>query len=152
MKWILVACLLAVRLALAATLQPGQPWPPLALKDQHDKQFPVGPDARVIFFAFEMDGARLMTKTLDGLPAATLERKNAVYIADISAMPGLISTMAAEPRLQRAPYRIALIRYARDGERLPRKPGAVTVLTLEAGRISSIEYARDARQIGEHLK
>jgi hypothetical protein len=152
MKWILVALLLASRLALAAALQPGEPWPPLALKDQHDKPFAVGADTRVIFFAFEMDGSRLMTKALDGLPAAILEHKSAVYIADISSMPGLISTMAAEPRMKKAPYRIAVIRFERDGERLPRKPGAVTVLKVDAGRISSIEFARDAQQVGHHLK
>jgi hypothetical protein len=151
MKWILVALLLAGRLALAAALQPGEPWPPLALKDQHDKPLSVGPDTRVIFFAFEMDGSRLMTKALDGLPAAILERQNAVYIADISSMPGLISTMAAEPRMKKAPYRIALIRFEREGERLPRKPGAVTVLQVDAGKIRSIEFARDAQQIRRHL-
>jgi hypothetical protein len=151
MKWILVALLLAGRLALAAALQPGEPWPPLALKDQHDRPLSVGPDTRVIFFAFEMDGSRLMTKALDGLPAAILERQNAVYIADISSMPGLISTMAAEPRMKKAPYRIALIRFEREGERLPRKPGAVTVLQVDAGRIRSIEFARDVQQIRRHL-
>jgi hypothetical protein len=152
MKWMLLALLLASRLAFAAPLHRGEAWTALALNDQHDKPLAVGADIRVVFFAFEMDGARLMTKVLDGLPAATLHEKNAGYIADISSMPGLISTMAAEPRMQAAPYRIALVRFARDGERLPRKPGAVTVLRVDGGRISSIDFARDAQQIGIHLK
>ena len=99
-----------------------------------------------------MDGNRLMTKVLEGLPPAAWQEKKAVYIADISSMPGLISTMMAVPKMQKAPYRIALIRFEKEGERLPRKPGAVTVLKVDAGKVSAIDFARDAQQIGGHLK
>ena len=93
-----------------------------------------------------------MAKALEALPAATLQDKKAVYIADISSMPGLISTMAALPKMQKAPYRIALVRFEKEGERLPRKPGAVTVLKVDAGKVSAVEFARDTQQIGAHLK
>jgi hypothetical protein len=38
------------------------------------------------------------------------------------------------------------------GEGLPRKPGAVTVLKVDAWKVSAIEFAHDAQQIGGHLK
>lgn len=152
MKWILLALLLAGRLAVAATLLPGEALPAISLNDQHDKPMVLTPDTRLVFFAAEMDGSRLMTKALEALPPATLREKKAVYIADISSMPGLLSTMMAVPRMQNAPYRIGLIRFEKEGERLPRKPGAVTVLTIDAGKISSVDFARDAQQIRNHLK
>ena len=81
-----------------------------------------------------------------------MQEKKAVYIADISSMPGLISTIIAVPKMQKAPYRIALIRFEKDGERLPRKPGTVTVLKVDAGKVSAVEFASDAQQIRNHLK
>jgi len=152
MKWILLALLMASRLAVAAPLLPGESLPAINLKDQHDKPLAIAPDTRLVFFAAEMDASRLMAKALEALPAATLQDKKAVYIADISSMPGLISTMAALPKMQKAPYRIALVRFEKEGERLPRKPGAVTVLKVEAGKVSAVEFARDTQQIGAHLK
>ena len=94
----------------------------------------------------------MMTRALEALPPTTLQEKKAVYIADISSMPGLLSTMMAVPKMQKAPYRIALIRFEKEGERLPRKPGAVTVLKVDAGKVSAVEFASDAQQIGAHLK
>jgi hypothetical protein len=152
MKWILLALLMAGRLAAAATLLPGEALPAISLTDQHDKPLTLAPDTRLVFFAAEMDGSRLMTQALEALPPATLQEKKAVYIADISSMPGLLSTMMAVPKMQQAPYRIALIRFEKEGQRLPRKPGAVTVLTIDVGKISSVDFARDAQQIRDHLK
>lgn len=152
MKWILLALLMACRVATGAPLTPGDPLPVLALKDQHDKPLALAPDTRLIFFAAEMEASRLMTKTLEALPPATLQEKKAIYIADISSMPGLVSTMIAVPKMQKAGYRIALLRFEKEGERLPRKPGAVTVLKIDAGKVSAVEFARDAQQIGGHLK
>ena len=126
--------------------------PAISLKDQHDKPLAIAPDTRVVFFAGEMESSRLMAKALEALPPATLQEKKAVYIADISSMPGLISTMMAVPKMQKAPYRIGLVRFEKEGERLPRKPGAVTVLKVDAGKVSSIEFASDAQQIGGYLK
>ena len=152
MKWILAALLMAGHLAVAAPLLPGESLPTISLKDQHDKPLPIAPDTRLVFFAAEMDASRLMAKALEALPAATLQDKKAIYIADISSMPGLISTMAALPKMQKAPYRIALVRFEKEGERMPRKPGAVTVLTVDVGKVSAVEFARDTQQIGAHLK
>lgn len=152
MKRILLPLLLAGQLATAATLQPGEALPPIRLQDQHEKSFAIGRDTRLIFFAADMETSRLMARTLEALPPATLQEKKAVYIADISGMPGLISTMMAVPKMQKAPYSVALIRFAKDGEQLPRKPGAVTVLKVESGTIRSVDFARNAQQISSHLK
>ena len=152
MKRILLPLLLAGSLAAAATLQPGEPLPPSRFKDQHEKSVTIAPDTRLIFFAAEMESSRLMAKALEALPPTALQQKNALYIADISSMPGLISTMAAVPKMQKMPYTVALVRFAKDGEHLPRKPGAVTVLTVDAGRVSAIDFARTAEQISSHLK
>jgi hypothetical protein len=81
-----------------------------------------------------------------------LKDKKAVYVADISGMPDIFSTIVALPRLQKMPYSVALVRDASETATLPRKPGTVTVLRVEAGRISAIDFASDLQQIKGHLK
>lgn len=137
----------------SATVQPGAALPPLAgLKDQNQKPVVIAPDTRIVFFASEMSGSRVMTKALQALPASALKEKQAVYIADISEMPAIFTTIVALPRLQKSRYPVGLIRDARDGASLPRKPGMVTVLHLDAGKVSSVDFVRDAQQIRRHLQ
>lgn len=153
MKRILLPVLFVLHMAAtAAVLQPGEALPAINLKDQHEKPFTIPRDTKLVFFAAEMGGSRLMTKALSVLPPTTLKDKKAVYIADISGMPGLISIIFAVPKLQRTAYPVALFRDAKEGASLPRKPGAVTVLKIDDGKVSAIEFAKDMQQIKGHLK
>ena len=153
MKRILLPVLFVVHMAAtAAVLQPGETLPPINLTDQHEKPLAIARDTRLVFFAAEMDGSRLMTKALAALPATALKDRNAVYIADISGMPGLVSIMFAGPKLQREAYTVALVKDAKEAAILPRKPGAVTVLRIDDGKVIAIEFARDLRQVSRHLK
>jgi NADPH-dependent ferric siderophore reductase len=138
--------------AIAATLEPGAVLPSINLKDQHEKPVAIAPDTKLVFFVTEMGGSRLMTKALIALPPNTLQNKHAVYIADISGMPAIFSTIVALPRLQKMGYTVGLIRDSKEGASLPRKPGTVTVLKVEAGKVSAIDFAKDAQQIKLHLK
>lgn len=139
-------------LATAAVVQPGEALPSIDLKDQHERPVAIAPDTKLVFFAAEMGGSRLVTNALHTLPPTTLKDRNAVYIADISGMPGLVSIMFALPKLQRTGYTVALIREAKDGASLPRKPGAVTVLRLDAGKVIAVDFAQDMQQISRYLK
>jgi hypothetical protein len=152
-KRILLPVLLVVHmLAAAAVLQPGDTLPAINLKDQHEKPVAIAPDTKLIFFAAEMDGSRLMTNALATLPPTSLKDKNAVYIADISGMPGLISSVFALPKMQKEAYTVALIRDSKETASLPRKPGAVTVLRLDGGKVSAVDFAQDVKQVHHHLK
>lgn len=153
MKRVLLPVLFLLHaVATAATLQPGAALPSIDLKDQNDQPVAIAPETKVVFFTSEMGGSRLMAKALDTLPSSTLKDSNAVYIADISGMPSIFTTIVAMPRLQKAAYPVALIKDAKQSASLPRKPGAVTVLRVDAGKISAVEFARDSQQIRHHLK
>ncbi len=135
----------------APPLQPGDDLPPMALRDQHDRSLALHRDTRLIFFAAEMSASRVMAKALEGLPSSALQDRRALYIADISSMPQPISTIVAMPRMQKLPYAVAVIRYAGDGAHLPRKAGAVTVLTATQGRISDVSFVDRPEQVSAYL-
>jgi hypothetical protein len=153
LKRILLPVLLAAHmLALAGALQPGDPLPAITLKDQHEKPLVIAPDTKLVFFAAEMDSSRLMTNALATLPPTSLKDRNAVYLADISGMPGLVSSVFALPKMKKETYTVALIQVPKETASLPRKPGAVTVLRLEEGKISTVDFAQDVKQLHRHLK
>jgi len=149
---ILLASLLLPAAGSAAPLQAGAPLPALALKDQHDRPLGVTRDTRIVFLAAEMSASRLMAKALEALPATALQDRQAVYIADISDMPHPISSIVALPRMRKLPYPVAVVQHAGDVAQLPRKPGAVTVLTTEGGAIRAIAFAQTPEAIGQYLK
>lgn len=135
-----------------APLQAGATLPPMVLKDQHDKSLPLTRDTRIVFLANDMASSRLMTKALEALPPTALKDRQAVYIADISSMPQPISSIVAMPRMRRLSQAVAVVQHAGDVAHLPRKPGAVTVLTAEGGTIRTIDFAQSAEAIGGYLK
>jgi hypothetical protein len=150
--FIAAALLAAASVASAATLQSGDSLPALPLKDQHAKSMPVPSDTRLIFFAAEMASSKLMSKALEGLPPTALRDGKAIYIADISSMPGPISSIVAMPKMQKLPYAVAVVKDANETSVLPRKAGAVTVLKTQGGKISAVDYASTAEQVAAYLK
>ena len=88
-----------VGVASAAEVGVGDPMPELSLPDQHAKLTEV--DARVVIMAFEMDVAKSFNKWLDARGKDWLPKRNAVYVADISAMPKTISKMFAVPKMRK---------------------------------------------------
>ncbi len=153
MKKLLSILLLSISFSVSAqTLTVGAALPTLSLNDQHDQVVTTSQDLQMILFAGEKGTSELMTKVLEGLPPSTLKDKKAIYIADISGMPGFITKMVALPRMQKLPYQIALIRDAKEVEWLPKKPQHVTIIKIQQGKIAAIDYFIDANQINQLLK
>jgi NADPH-dependent ferric siderophore reductase len=151
-SFVVAALLATASLAGAATLQSGDSLPALPLKDQHAKSMPVPSDTRLIFFAAEMASSKLMSKALEGLAPTALRDGKAIYIADISSMPGPISAIVAMPKMQKLPYAVAVVKDANETSALPRKAGAVTVLKTQGGKISAVDYASTPEQVAAYLK
>src|SRR5262245_10660509 len=66
---------------------------PLTLEDQHGKSRTVDDSVKVLLFSRDMDGGDVLKKGLADVEPGYLDGKSAVYVADISRMPGLIAKM-----------------------------------------------------------
>ena len=75
-----------------AAVAVGQALPNLSLKDQFDKPWLITPATRLVMFAAGRKASNLVQGVLQALPKDELTRKNAVYLADMSKMPGFISS------------------------------------------------------------
>jgi len=146
----LVALILPLA-AGAAPLAPGASLPPLSLEDQHGKTVATRAATRIVLFAADKAASDLINEVLVGQPAGVLDTLNAVYFADISAMPALVTRMFALPALREMPFAVGLGRDASQLADLPRQKGAATILRLADGKVAAIEYAHNAGQLKQAI-
>lgn len=130
--------------ALAAPVGPGGPLPSLALADQHGHTITVDATTRIVLFAPDKAAGDVVRDALRTQPAGVLERLNAVYVADISAMPAMITRLFALPKLRELPYSVGLGYDAEPLSGLPHQAGMATVLRAQDGKVVSVSYAADA--------
>ena len=150
----MLAATLALGLPLAAAAQPlvpGAAVAPLTVEDQHGKPLTVGPGTRIVLFAADKAASDFVSETLGAQPAGVLDRLNAVYLADISGMPALVTRMFALPAMRELPFPIGLGRDAAQLADLPRQKGAATLLRLGEGKVTGLEYLRDAAQLRQAM-
>lgn len=137
--------------ALAAPLTAGSSFPPLSLEDQHGKAVHAPAAARVIIFAADKAASDLANEVLGNEKPGALERLQAVYLADISGMPSLVTKMFALPAMRALNFPIGLAREAAVLADLPRQKGAVTVIRLADGKVQGIDHAKDTAQLKQLL-
>ena len=109
MKKLALALLLAFPLAsLAAPVEPGHFLPRLTLKNQHDQEWQIPADTRTVLFAAGRKASNLMLSVLGTQPKGFLAARNAVYLADMSKMPGFITRTFALPSLREQPFEVGV--------------------------------------------
>jgi hypothetical protein len=126
--------------------------PVLGLKDQHDAPGTIDDETRVVLFTRDMDASDFVEEALEGDGAAKLAAADAVFIANISRMPSIITKIFALPSLRKRPYRMLLDRDGETTANFPTKDEQVTVLHLEKRSITRVEFADSTDNVGEILR
>lgn len=119
----------------------GQALPTLTLKDQYDKPWQIGPATRLVMFAASRRASNLTQAVLENQPKNQMTRGGAVYLADMSKMPGIITRTFALPSLQKLPYQIGVSLNEATLAAWPRQADAVTLIELDQGLVKRINYA-----------
>ena len=137
--------------AFANSLTIGTDIPTLTVKDQFEKDHTVDANIKtIIFSATKTEGTTikefLLTKDKDYLTT-----NKAVYIADITGMPSLITKFIAMPKMKDYPFSVLLVDEANKGL-FPVKEDMISVISLENGKITDIKYVKTAEELGKILK
>lgn len=146
----LAALALHLSMPLASQAAPygvGSSMPAFSLEDQHGKKVSVQPYTRLVIFAADKAASDLANEVLGNEKEGVLERLQAVYLADISGMPALVTRMFALPAMRALPFPIGLAREAGVLAELPRQKGAVSVIRLADGKVSGVDHAQDVPQL-----
>jgi hypothetical protein len=151
---IAVALLLLVP-ATAGRAEPygvGSTLRPMTLEDQHGKPAEVGASVRLLLVSRDMDGGNVVKEALADRGPSVLEERGAVYVADISGMPAMISRLIAVPRMRQRAYRVLLDRDGAATRDVPHVRGRPTLLALDAGRITRIAHLASAAELRAEIE
>lgn len=146
----LVALAAGTARAAEGEIGPGESLPSLAVNDQFDRPATLDAGTRFLLFAADKAAGDLATDALKAQPEL-LAQQRIVYIADISGMPAVITRMFALPKWRELPFPVGLVRDAQLTAALPRKPGQLTLLTLEQGKVQGIDYLADAKALRQRF-
>ena len=138
--------------AHAEPLRAGARLPELRLSDQHGVEASVGADDEIVIFSRDMDGGNIVKAALAEQGGATLAAAGAVYVANIAAMPSVITSLFALPSMRKRDYPIALDRDGKATADFPSKEGNVTVMKLDNGTVSQIDFVDSADALRAMLK
>jgi hypothetical protein len=137
------AAIFAALLAAAAQAAPvatGTALPALELADQHDRPWRIERGTRLLLFAVDKVASDRVTESLRPLGRDALDARDAVFLADVHAMPALVTRMFALPALRELPFAVGLGRDATLTADLPRRAGQVTAFVLDGGVVTELHY------------
>lgn len=125
------------------------------LKDQWDIALPLTLETQWIIYSHHKTGGEWVHNVLTKLDLAPLKQYKLLYVADISAMPGIISRMFALPKMRDYVFRVALAEDAEGLEGWPKKENRITVMQLQSFNVKQVHYFDDEirleRFISEHV-
>jgi hypothetical protein len=146
-KLILSALLMSVSLlAQAQTLQAH------SFEDQWGKPQALDAQTKWVIFSSHKAGGEWVKSALDSLQITDLAERNALYVADISAMPGLISKFVAIPKMQDYPFAIALEKEGDFTQEWPKQDGKVSVYQLKALQVMDTTYLDSEAAVIDFLR
>jgi len=148
----------ALLLVLAAALAAAEPYAvggtlrPFSLEDQHGEQGTVGERTRLLVLSRDMGAGDVVKGALADAEQKYLDEHAAVYVADISGMPALVSRMIAVPRMRERKYRVLLDRNGAVGRDFPYVEKRPTVVALDQLRIVAVEHPATAADLRDALE
>jgi hypothetical protein len=131
----------------AASLSVGEELGSLNYPDQHGKVHPVAVDRSVVLFAPGRTGAAAAQELFEQVDSGNLSERGIHYVADISGMPSLVTSMFALPRMRKFPYLVLLGYEPAQTAMFPRRENHVTVLDVRGGKVERIRYADTAKKL-----
>ncbi|MDX4061445.1 hypothetical protein Q6A90_03610 [Aliarcobacter skirrowii] len=151
-KKIVLATLLALGLN-AASLNIDSSIVDIKIKDQFDKVHTLNESVKTILFASDKGTSDMLRDYL--LPLSekenVLEKNGAVYVADISGMPSLISKFIALPKMKKYPFSILLLDDS-NKENFVKEDGKIIVYSVVDGKITNIEKISSKEELANIIK
>lgn len=120
-----------------ATAKIGQILSKIELTDQFDQKVQVNEQTKWIVFSGDKYSSDLIQKAIEDLKLTDLSIYKGIYVADISAMPGMVTAMFALPKMKKYSFKVTLDKSGDFTEKWPRKKEMVTLLQLDQLKIIS---------------
>ncbi|RXJ85005.1 hypothetical protein [Arcobacter cloacae] len=123
--------------AIASSLTVDSQVPAIKIKDQFEKEHTIDANVKTILFASDKGTSDILKEYLLSKDADILTKNNAVYVADISGMPSLISKFVALPKMKKYPFSVLLLDDT-NKDNFSKEEGKIIVYTLDNSKVTNI--------------
>lgn len=128
----------------------GSKLPTLTYLDQFEKPHTVSSDIHTIIVSFEKATGADMNAFLKEQQPDYLTKHNAVFIANISEMPSLITKLFAMPKMRKYKHTILIINDEENHQFLYEED-KITVYTIDNGLIKDVSFIETSKEVRERL-
>lgn len=113
------------------------------------RKMKVPQNTQTVLIAFDKDTGALVNEYLSTQNKYFLQRKKAIFIADINKMPTVITNMFALPKLREYKHLIYLHYGERFQNAAPKKADKISVLKFENQKLKSISYITTEEELAK---
>jgi hypothetical protein len=123
------------------------------LPDQFDKAHTLTDETKKVIFVFAKDTGHTVKTFLKQQEKDYLNKRNAIFVADISPMPTVIRNTFALPDLRKSAYSVLLIYDKEIAKKFKdeTKADKIAVVTLNKGKIEAVKYISTADELKVEL-
>lgn len=120
-------------------------------EDQFAQPMMLSVSTQWLVFSYDKSGGDWVKQAFNEMQFTDLEARGGIYVADVSAMPSLITRMFALPKMREYPFRVALDLEGKSTADWSRTEGAVTLMRLNNLEIVQLTQANSVEQIKAFL-
>lgn len=137
--------------AFASSLTVGNDIPALTIKDQFEKEHTIDATVKTIIFSASKDESTTIKEFLNSKDKEFLNTNHIVYVADITAMPSLISKFIALPKMKNYSFPILLVD---ENHKIlfPVEKDKITIITLDNSKITDVKFIKTSQDLAATFK
>ena len=120
-------------------------------EDQYAEKLSLSVTTQWLIFSHDKQGGEWVRDALNELNIDNLEARGGLYVADVSAMPALITKWFALPKMQQYPFRVALDMSGELTANWPRQESTVTLIRLNGLEVIEQVKANNPEQVKAFL-
>jgi len=142
--------LLLVSTLFASPFEINKKYRIFVLPDQFGIKHSIDRHTHTFIVSFEKDTGADVNKFLASKSSDYLAKHEAVFIANISKMPSLITKYFAMPKLKKYKHQVLLVNDEAD-HRFKAKDGKITIYKTKKGVVTEIFYINSAKELNKIL-
>ncbi|OCL84278.1 hypothetical protein AAW30_00652 [Arcobacter porcinus] len=125
----------------------------IKIKDQFEKEHILDTNIKTVLFASDKGTSDIIKDYLLSISEKEniLDRNSAVYVADISGMPSIISKFIALPKMKKYPFSILLLDDSNKAN-FAKEDGKIIVYSILDGKVSSVEKISTKEELANFIK
>jgi len=124
------------------------------IKNQFDKPISLTKDTKKIIFVCTKPAGHLVRNYLKEQDKDFLEKRDILFIADVSAMPSIIYKMFALPDFKKSPYSVLLLTDEEKAKRFKNKAhkDEVMIIYLDNKKVTKVKFISTRKDLIYEIK